>query len=447
MPISFLQDRHRIQRIGRIRLGHKEAKRRKDGTEVAYPVADPFFLVPDELKATYGEHPTALNICLYSDDLEAVFPHYLRRYTASCLRCLGDGDNIIYAVNDQGQVSVRDYCAVGPDGKVLMTSAGPTRVSCQGEECPHYQSGACKPTGFLRFIVTEHARMGYYDIVCHQKAVITIKTQLQLALSMFGRLMDIPFVLHRGDEETVAVKTPKGIVNMPVRTQWIEIEPTWFQANVGRTGAVLAESQQRRRLLAAVANRDLYGEDVLSNEERATIAEFEQPTFEGEDVEAETVDVEQEAIPEPQAESPAPVQAVTPTPAESIRARLTEHAGKFGNGRQPSDAQIQLLAGKVQEALQDKDDKRRHLIYRYLWGRDSGHDLTYGQVGAMLKWLIAGQDGQTGDYRLNPKAVVELAIIDKAAQVTAGQTELPLLDDDEADDMGQELLLAEAVPA
>jgi len=410
MPIKFLKDRHRAQRIGRIRLGHQETKKRKDGTEVQYPVADPFFVIPKELVEHYGDHPTTLNIRFIWDGLEQTFPHYLRRYTKSGLRCLGDGEGIIYRVNDDGEVDVSDYCAVTPGRKVIMDDNVVRTVECPGDQCPHYTNGECKPTGFLRFIIEEHPRLGYYDLVCHQKAVIGVKTQLLLCLQMFGRLTDIPFLLHRGEEEQVPVRTPKGVMDMPVRTQWIEVEPSWFQQHFTQSRAILVESAKFRQLQAAQDIVDLYGPDWESTTENGALTtQFEEALYDNEGTE-EGEFQEEETVTETE----------TANLAESIRAQLQTSAESFFKDRQPSDGQLGLLVGKVSEALQDTDDKPRHLVFRWLWGEESSKKLSYGAVGAMLKRWVQGKD-ESGDYPLAPNAVAELAVIKKQAEIEAGQ--------------------------
>jgi len=280
MPIDFLQDRHRAQRLGRVRLGIKKIS--KSGKE--YPVATSYFILNDAaaLKAYYGEQPAILNIEFLWDSLEHTFPHYMRRYTAKGLRCLGDGNMILYRVNDQGDVDVRDGNAVYPNGKVVMDENDqPVKVHCPGDLCPQYEDGSCKPTGYLRFLPVEAPRLGYYDLVCHQRAVVGILTQLKLTIGIFHHLTGIPFILHRGEEEKVPVKVPgKGMVDMPIRTQWIEIEPGWFAEN-------WMQREKHKALAAARVRQDileLFGED--SNGEHLvvppTIDDLAEPIYEGE---------------------------------------------------------------------------------------------------------------------------------------------------------------------
>ncbi len=119
-----------------------------------------------------------------------------------------------------------------------------------------------------------------------------------------------------------------------------------------------------------------------------------------------------------------------PTGAAVIRDRLQKSAAGFKADSQATDGQRGLLVGKLSEALLNKDDKLRHLILKYLWGVESSKALSYGQVGAMLKWLVAGKDGQTGDYLLNKEAIQELQVISKEAQIDAGQLIMELCGDE-----------------
>lgn len=256
----------------------------KTGRE--YPVAVPWFVLEDAaaLKEFYGEQPTSLNIEFLWDNLELTFPHYMRRYTAKGLRCLGDGDLVLYRVGDNGDVDVRDGNAVHPNGRVVMADNQPVKANCQGELCPAYEDGSCKPTGFLRFLPIEAPRLGYYDLVCHQRAVVGILTQLKLTLANFHHITGIPFILHRGEEEKVPVKVPgKGMVDMPVRTQWVEIEPAWFAENW--------QEREKHRALAAARVRqdmvDLFGEDSNGDNLLPPPAteELAEPTWEGEGAE------------------------------------------------------------------------------------------------------------------------------------------------------------------
>lgn len=419
MPIEFLNDRNRINRVGRIRLGHK-VKTANGGER---PTADPFFNVPDELKQFYGDKPTTMRIRFISDDLETTFPHYLRWYTKSCLRCLGDGQHVIYQIDDKGVKAVSNYCALDAEGKVVMNGNGPKRVACEGEACPHYESGECKPTGYLRFVVEEHLRQGYYDVVCHQRAVVGIRTQLELCLRMFGRIVDIPFLLHRGDAEKVAVKTIKGIVDMPVRTQWIEIDPEWFGKAFMDRRRELQSSREMLLLEAKTAADELYGTTDTSQAAKVpalaeSVADFAEPNFEGENGDAEpeydTVDATATVVKSEETPEYATIDPAT------VRTRLLQRSTKFSKGAKTTDGQRGLLVGKLCEALQTNDERIRHLVLKWIWGRESTKDLAYGEIGAMLEWLLDSQDS-TGDYPWKADGLRELLAIEHVARLDAGQ--------------------------
>jgi len=425
MPITFLNDRYRLQRLGRIRLGHKETKKRKDGTEVQYPVADPFFVIPEDLQELYDPQPTELNIQLIFDSLELAFPHYLRRYTKAGLRCLGDGEQIMYRVNDDGVVDVRDGTAQTEDGKAIVDEHGVIQhAECPGLHCPYYESGECKPTGYLKFIVAERPRMGYYDIVCKQRAVVGVRTALLMCLHTFGRLTDIPFVLHRGDSEKIPVKTPKGMVDMPVRTQWIEIEPTWFASHFTRKREVLAESAQRRRLLAAQASVDLFG--AANGAEPSDLAlpspteQFEEELYSGEAGTAEDtatpVEVEAQLAPEP-------ASTERPRSPALLREFLKGYAANNPHTTINGKAR-RLLVGKIGEALLDNNGQLRHLFLEYVTGEQSSKKLSPAMVNAMLQWLIAKHDEDTGEYVLDAVAIKELAAVVRQAQPDKDQIDM-----------------------
>ena len=79
------------------------------------------------------------------------------------------------------------------------------------------------------------------------------------------------------------------------------------------------------------------------------------------------------------------------------------------------------MVGKIAEILQDNGDKPRHLILGWLWGKESSKDLSYGEVGAMLDWLVLNKDEDTGEYVLSPVGAQELLAVFKEAQINAGQ--------------------------
>lgn len=466
MPINFLANRHRAQRLGRVRLGIKVFKCKECGEKVpatdehlidcpycgaqdraikrrTFPSATPYFVLghAPALREIYREQPTQLNIEFLWDDIHMTFPHYMRLYSASGLRCLGDGDAILYRVNENGDVDVRDGNAAQADGKVLMGDDNqPVKLACPGEHCPHYVDGGCKPTGFLRFLPIEAPRLGYYDMVCHQRAIIGIKTQLELAHGIFHHITGIPFVLHRGEEERVPVKIPgKGMVDMPIRTQWIEIEPTWFAEHFALRDKhrALAQARVRQDVI------DLFGEDEASDEVALVptkIAEFKRPLFDGET--GEILDAVDEAPPgdsvgTPKAEYaedepviPAKRKIERPADPETVRGWLQDKAAEKGEkagAKKPSSKQLGLMVGVLEKILggDDADKKRRSVLY-YAFNVESAKDMSGAEVSAVLDWLDLEKDEATGEYIPSSIAVQECKAMHRQALLDEGQLEFDL---------------------
>jgi len=412
-PISFLSRRYRAQRLGRVRLGIKKVS--KTGKE--YPAATPYFVLGDApaLQEIYGDQPTSLNVEFLWDNLDLTFPNYMRRYTASGLRCLGDGEVVLYRVNDDGDVDVRDGNLLHPNGKVVMGEDNqPVKVACKGEYCPFYEDSSCKPTGYLRFLPVEAPRLGYYDLVCHQRAVVGILTQLKLTLANFHHLTGIPFILHRGDEEKVPVKVPgKGMVDMPVRTQWIEIDPGWFAEN-------WPQREVHRALAAGRVRQDvieLFGED--SNGDNLlpppAIQEAAALVFEvGE--QGETIEPSAEMPPEETKKTPE-----RPAPPAQVADWLRAKSRMYGTA-QASDGQRGLMVGLLNKILGGDPERRSWL--NHVWGETSSKGLRGGSVLATLDWLKAEKDADTGEWIPHPYAVSEARTMLREAMVEAGQQDM-----------------------
>ena len=435
MPITFLANRSRPQRLGRVRLGIlKESKNDagqwvcnkckrvtqanyvKDtpkcavcGHQLVYPAATPYFVLKDAPELAQfcdSAEPTRLNIEFLSENPEFTFPHYLRRYTGGGVNCLGDGEKVFYRVNDQRVVDVRDGNAVKPNGKVVMDEDNqPVKVVCEGSQCSFYLAGACKPTGFLRFVPTGAPRLGYYDVVCHQHAVVGIKTQLSLCNEIFHHITGIPFVLHRGEEEKLPVPG-KGI--MPVRTQWVEIDPDWFAENYplrGKHRAVSAAKVQQDIV-------DLFGEDGNgeSSAPSQVDADFTEPLFEGETGEAREEEADKVR------------EGLRPAPAETVKEWLTKKAKKLSHYHLPTPGQLGLMNGLLSKVL--GGDQERHTWLEWTWGALSSKGLSGGQVGATLSWLKPIKDTETNDYIPLDIAVSEARIMLRQALLDQGQADM-----------------------
>jgi len=95
-------------------------------------------------------------------------------------------------------------------------------------------------------------------------------------------------------------------------------------------------------------------------------------------------------------------------------------------GGEPSQEQIGLLAGKLEEAWAgDKGAKQnRYEVLGWLTGRRSTRDLNLPWVATLLKWLLKGKD-EAGNYEFNEHAREEARLVYKQAMLDQGQQELP----------------------
>lgn len=89
VTIPGLSDRRYLPRIGRIRLGHIS---HNVNSGKNYPEEDPYFLVPKEVAAHFGENPTELDVMLPVNDRATIFGQAYEYYGMQKRRlCQGDG--------------------------------------------------------------------------------------------------------------------------------------------------------------------------------------------------------------------------------------------------------------------------------------------------------------------------------------------------------------------
>lgn len=257
MPIKDLENRYRPQRLGKVRLGIKKVN--KKGVE--YPSATDYFVLPEipGLKEMYGEKPTTLDIIFFFDSVEQVFPHFHKWYSKRGLRCLGDGEIVWYRTDGEAEnpiVSIRGAAIVDPSLDMAWTETyGPheqvgNTVSCAGMNCPVSDGQRCRPTGRLCFGLIGVPMLGYLELTVHQRALLGIAGQLELAKAIFGHLTGIPFKLHLSPE-TIQVNGKA----MKIHTPWLEIEHGWLATH-------LPKPEERKALAEAKAAADveaLYG--------------------------------------------------------------------------------------------------------------------------------------------------------------------------------------------
>lgn len=183
--IYGFDDRIRIQRAGKIRLGQKIEVVTKDGKRVERPVALDYFVVPPEVAAIYGDKPRALDIMFPSDDLEEVAGTSLRWYGSSgAPKCIGDGRNASRFNDETGQWH---------------------SIVCPYQNCPVYEKGHCQEIASLRFILYKvpGAALSVYQLDTGSwNSTMNIKSTLMLLKSALGRISLIPLRLEVKMTET-----------------------------------------------------------------------------------------------------------------------------------------------------------------------------------------------------------------------------------------------------
>ena len=138
----------------------------------------------------YGEKPRQLTITFTSDDPEAVFPQYLKRYRRSvgCV-CKGDGVKAMEG-DDMGRLTER---------------------SCP---CEKLKNKECRQVATLEFMLPDFPVIGTWAIdTGSTNSIISVNSGLELARELFGRIHMIPFRLSLDDREK-QVEGKKKIVRV-----------------------------------------------------------------------------------------------------------------------------------------------------------------------------------------------------------------------------------------
>lgn len=249
MPVKDIikdGDAKRRLRLGKIRLGEKK-KSQKTGKE--YPVATPYFVLRDApgVSEIYGEKPVQLTVLLLDpSDWSAWYKCYGK---SAGLKCLGDGEHVIYRKDDEGHIVVRDGLVVPKllteefydDGFKRFREERISRGKPM--DCPGYSGcgpdgegfrwkhcRACRLTGTLNVMVKGVNRMGRYSITTGSyNSVMNIDGTLDEAVEMFGTFVGVEFYLRLVEAETTFYKDGKPakkkthVLQLEVTPEFIEL--------------------------------------------------------------------------------------------------------------------------------------------------------------------------------------------------------------------------------
>lgn len=159
MPIKGLTELRRFPRLGKIHLGVKKIRPEDKKTgrkETEYPAATDYFVCPPEVQEVFGEKPIQLRIMFPAEDPEKFAPQWYKRWSSMRgLTCKGDGEVCIRLVDKKtGEVAHRD-------SQDVENREG---LPCQGEDCPEYETKACRRVMHLMFLLPEVPGLGVWQI-------------------------------------------------------------------------------------------------------------------------------------------------------------------------------------------------------------------------------------------------------------------------------------------
>lgn len=182
MAIIGISDRRRLPRQGKIKIGEK--RENKNGVE--YPVALDYFKVPEEVQAIYGADPKEIDIIFPVNDMEQIFPQYMKKYGKTGLHCKGDGETGTAMINEE----------------MVERECNPTEDPwCKG----------CQPKGTLSYIVPKVSSMRVYQTTTGGwNSIVNINSSLDMIRGMTGgKIAFIPLKLKLEPHEGTVTKDGK----------------------------------------------------------------------------------------------------------------------------------------------------------------------------------------------------------------------------------------------
>ena len=177
--VGMLGEKRQLPVGGKIRLGRRDEQGR--------PVRCEYFVAPKAVQEAtspvtgepYGPKPAQLDILFPDDDLEVIFPHYLRKYEPGAgVVCRSDGRKARRFNKEE-----RTW-QVGP---------------CAFKECPDYQKGLCKAHGRLHFLIPTTQQTECWGLeVSSLNSIKALLGDLRYIRQLTGgRLRGVPMQLYR----------------------------------------------------------------------------------------------------------------------------------------------------------------------------------------------------------------------------------------------------------
>lgn len=257
MPIEGLSELVRIPRLGKIHLGVKVTSKEKKN--VQYPKATDYFVVPDEVRAVYGEKPTELEIMFPVEDPELFAQQWLRAYSLTQgLVCIGNGVDARRKM-DTATGAMADHTTKQWEWREL---------TCNPQECPEYQTKRCRRVMNLQFLLPSVPGLGVYQIDTSSfYSIVNINSMIKMLKGMLGRCSMVPLTLGLGPVEV----SPPGITKKTVYIMHIKKDITLAKL------AQIAQLPPARVLIpepeTEVPPDDLFPESVMGESKAPKVKE------------------------------------------------------------------------------------------------------------------------------------------------------------------------------
>jgi len=193
--ITGISNFRRLPRLGKIKLGRKDEKKK------GAPVQTRYFVCPEEIQAIYGPEPTELDIMFPLDDTEIIFPQYYKKYGKTGLLCKGDGK----------------VATCMKEGQLVEVTCTPNASECAG----------CKPIGVLNVLLPKIQGFGVWQIwTSSWNSIVNLNSSIDMIRAMTGgKISFIPLKLIY-QEHNAVVRTSKGQFQKEVYVMSININMT-----------------------------------------------------------------------------------------------------------------------------------------------------------------------------------------------------------------------------
>jgi hypothetical protein len=201
MPIKGVSDKRQLPRIGKIRLGVKVQNQKK--TE--YPKAVDYFVVNEDpstpgwavkaFKEVYGDKPRELDVMLPTNERDAFFPQFYRRYgSGSGLLCKGDGETAFEVNKDTGEM---------------------VEIVCDPTECEWYAKKHCRMVGTLQFLLPRVNGLGVWVVdTSSYHSIVNLNSAIEFIKGLTGgRIALMPLKMNLVPKE-VQVDGKKKIIHV-----------------------------------------------------------------------------------------------------------------------------------------------------------------------------------------------------------------------------------------